>query len=60
MAEAKSATKEYMVVRRCKTADGKLLNRETVYSLTDAEAAPLIENELVRLPKKGELADAGK
>ena len=56
--QAKEATKKYMITRRCKTVSGKLLERDTVYDLTDAEVEALVENEIARLPKKGELAEA--
>lgn len=56
--QAKAATKKYMITRRCKTASGKLLERDTVYDLTDSEVEALVENEIARLPKKGELAEA--
>lgn len=53
-----TATQDYFVTRRCKTASGQLLERDNVYALTAVEAEPLIENEILRLPKKGELAAA--
>lgn len=56
--QAKTASRKYMVTRRCKTVSGRLLERDTVYELTDAEADALIESEIARLPKKGELAEA--